>query len=64
MADDSSRPGKRNVKSPDTDIQGVKAGERNRKSTADGVIPPPAGEAVAEGRDPRTETASASERRN
>lgn len=53
MSDESEAPGAENGKVPDTDIQGVKAGERNRAATDEGVMPAPAGEARAPGADPR-----------
>lgn len=43
-----------NAKVDDTEIQGKKGGERNRKSKDEGVMPPPAGESKSVGRDPRT----------
>jgi hypothetical protein len=49
--------GAENAKVPDADIQGVKAGQRNRAATEAGVMPPPAGEPATTGRDPRRETA-------
>lgn len=53
---DKPKAGEANDKVPDTDIQGTKAGKRNRAATDAGVIPPPAGEDRAPGRDPRQET--------
>lgn len=46
-----------NEKVSDTDIQGVKGGERNRAATEAGIMPPPAGEPRGSGPDPRRETA-------
>jgi hypothetical protein len=48
-----SKVGKDNAKVPDTDIQGHKAGKRNRSETEAGDMPPPAGESRPKGGDPR-----------
>lgn len=53
MSDKAGKVGAENAKVSDTDIQGTKAGERNRASTDAGVMPPPAGEPREPGRDPR-----------
>lgn len=53
---DKQQAGNANDKVRDTDIQGTKAGKRNRAATDAGVMPPPAGEGRAPGRDPRQET--------
>jgi hypothetical protein len=45
--------GKDNAKVPDTDIQGDKAGKRNRSDTEAGKMPPPAGESRPGAADPR-----------
>lgn len=50
--------GKSNNKVPDSDIQGVKGGQRNRAETESGSIPPPAGES-RQARDPRVKPAQA-----
>jgi hypothetical protein len=47
--------GAANGKISDTDIQGVKAGKRNRAETEAGVMPPPAGETREPANDPRRE---------
>jgi hypothetical protein len=54
MADASrGKVGRQNEKVDDTDIQGVKAGQRNRAATETGDTPPPAGEPRPDGPDPR-----------
>jgi hypothetical protein len=62
MASNADHTGKLNDKVPDTDIQGDKAGKRNRASTADGVMPPPAGESGSQRPDPRSDSAQGSKR--
>jgi hypothetical protein len=56
MSDKPKAVGAENAKVSDTDIQGVKGGERNRAATEAGDTPPPAGESRATGQDPRRET--------
>jgi hypothetical protein len=45
--------GRGNAKVSDTDIQGDKAGKRNRADTEAGKMPPPAGEPRPASGDPR-----------
>lgn len=64
MAKSIPPSGKQNAKLTDTEIQGDKAGKRNRASTDAGVMPPPAGEAATQGRDPRTPSKDGKNRRS
>lgn len=54
---DEKKVGEENAKVADRDIQGVKAGKRNRATTDAGVMPPPAGEPRGTGEDPRRDKA-------
>lgn len=48
-----SKVGDENAKAPDSEMQGTKAGKRNRADTNEGDMPPPTGETSQAADDPR-----------